>query len=153
MANREHRGHPFYIDNPLAALPPPPAPDGLGGRRRNLPDDVRWQAWRWSSYHDPHTRALTLVRLTIFKTPWLWMMLHWHHAPDQPKLHTHWSWLASFIWRGSYDEERAGGLHRRRWFNFVPRGAYHRIARVHGAARSIVVTGGQRDPVLYADPR
>ena len=153
MANREHKGHSFYIDNPHLVAPPaaPSLPPELVGRRCDLQDGARWQWWRWSIFHDPNSRRRTMLRLTLFRTPWLWAMLHWHFGPDQPRLHTHWSWLVSFVFRGSYVEERLDGERRVRWFNFVRRGAYHRIASVDDGARSIVFTGGLVDRVRYTD--
>lgn len=152
MANREHKGHGFYIENPWiygfpTVLPLPDEPDEH--RRLDLDHKHRWQWWRWSTYRDPNSRVITMQRLTIFRTPWLWLMLHWLVRGDQPALHTHWSWLFSIIWRGSYDEERVDGVKRRRFFNLVPRGVYHRIADTHGKVRTICLTGGPRDPVQY----
>lgn len=153
MANREHRGHGFYIDNPGATAPmEQPAPSVLDGRRRDLPDAHRWQWWRWSLFYDPNTRRPSMRRLTLFRSPWLWAMVHWHVGPDQPKLHTHWSWLASLILRGGYDEERPNGMRRVRWWNYCGRGRYHRVAAIHGRrCMTLCFTGGLVDPVRYTD--
>ena len=66
-------------------------------------DKGNWSLWRW--YDIIINGDLYLTRLTLFKTPWFSVKVHWIHKPDPDRdLHDHPWPFASFILRGWYKE-------------------------------------------------
>lgn len=119
-------------------------------RRPYLGRRKHWQFWRWEEMGDQF--GVSLTRLTVLRTPWFMLCVHWHRRPEiVAQLHTHWSWLLAFVVRGGYLEQREDGVHMRRRFrfNFIPRGVFHRIALVKERTLTVVLTGGVKDPVEF----
>lgn len=65
-----------------------------------------WRFWRWLDIKKGDDTYL--VRLTILRTPWFQILLHWINLPDQDRdLHDHpWS-FCGFVLSGAYLEEVA----------------------------------------------
>lgn len=73
-------------------------------RKTLKPDDGgRWQFWRWFDVVEGDTVLLT--RLTILRTPWFQILLHWINGPDFTNdLHDHpWAFVG-FVLDGGYTE-------------------------------------------------
>lgn len=130
-------------------------------------DKGDWGLWRW--FDIVINGELYLTRLTLFKTPWFSVKLHWIHKADPDRdLHDHpWS-FTSFVLRGWYKEMvcqkpgyRGGWIGRCvdveqlmeanhrfpveerlvRWFNHKDTMAAHRITEVSPKLLTLVVTG------------
>jgi hypothetical protein len=128
-------------------------------------DKGNWGLWRW--FDIVINGELYLTRLTLFKTPWFSVKLHWIHKADPDRdLHDHpWS-FASLILRGWYKELVcrkpdargeivAQGLDLKRfrdeglcveerlvrWFNHKDTRGAHRILEVSPKLITLVVTG------------
>lgn len=124
-------------------------------------DDKRW-AYVIETNGDPYLTRVLSPRLFGCR-----LYLHHFHRPDGDRnLHSHpWKWAASLILSGSYDEERiapdaddivrlyeasgAGKAHRGmftrgrrvRWFNFLRKGDYHAVTKLHGDVWTLFLVG------------
>ena len=66
-------------------------------------DKGNWGLWRW--FDIVINGELYLTRLTLLKTPWFSVKLHWIHKADPDRdLHDHPWPFASFVLRGWYKE-------------------------------------------------
>jgi len=126
-------------------------------------DKGNWSLWRW--YDIVINGESYLTRLTLFKTPWFSVKLHWIHKPDPDRdLHDHPWPFASFILRGWYKElecrkpdmrqawieagapavaDRKFPVKERlvRWFNTKDTRAAHRITEASPNLLTLVFTG------------
>lgn len=144
-------------------------------RTESAPDQAgSWVVWRWLKIKKVIRRdALTkvtlgvagreasdvyevsyLTRLTLLRTPWFQVMLHWIHRPDlDGALHDHpWRFL-SIILRGWYEEmvgeptlDKLGLLNLRTRvvsiFNYKSKRTAHEVTRVSKrGVLSLVITG------------
>lgn len=126
-------------------------------------DKGNWSLWRW--YDIVINGEQYLTRLTLVKTPWFSVKLHWIHKADPDRdLHDHpWN-FTSFVLRGQYKElvcdkpdTRALWLRAEavrtansrtpikerliRWFNHKNTRSAHRITEVSPKLLTLVVTG------------
>lgn len=107
-----------------------------------------WAFWRWC---DIRTNGeIYLTRLTLLKTPWFGLKLHWIRKPDPDRdLHDHPWWFASLVLRGGYDElvneyPWDTSMTKRkavRWFNYKNTVSGHRIIAVKPKTLTLVFTG------------
>jgi hypothetical protein len=89
---------------------------------RRYKSGTAWCIWRWT--YQPE--ADYVVRLHVIQTRWFGVYLHWINHPDvEPYLHDH---PRSFL--SQYEEERAAGRFRRRWFNLIRATDQHSIKAV-----------------------
>lgn len=111
------------------------------------PDKGKWRLWRWLDIRI--NGKLYLTRLTMLRTPWFALHLHWIHLPDPDRdLHDHpWPFVA-FILRGGYTEFRVRNPEnqisepsRIRWFNHHSTTSAHRIVDVRPKTLTLVITG------------
>ena len=126
-------------------------------------DKGNWSLWRW--YDIIINGDLYLTRLTLFKTPWFSVKVHWIHKPDPDRdLHDHPWPFASFILRGWYKELECREPRQRgrdiqsgarmmadyyfpvkerlvRWFNTKDTLAAHRITEASPKLVTLVFTG------------
>lgn len=135
----------------LPNLGPPNWPTPRVFKRPEKLRRCNWQLWRWGEIWENGHRCLT--RLTVIRTPWFRVMVHWWDRGEGAMvLHNHWSWLASFVVRGSYLEERSkrtGPVRARvvSQFNWLGRDDFHRVTEVEDNTLTICLTGGHRkDP-------
>jgi len=131
-------------------------------RTERSPDSSSWCLWRWFFIRGRQERVI-LSRLTLLRTPWFQVMLHWIHHPDGDRdLHDHpWRFLSLVLW-GSYWELTGKVGHRLwpqnllvrrvRWLNWKGLRDAHRIALVgEGGALTLVVTGRKRKSWSFHD--
>ena len=122
----------------------------------------RWDCWKWTDII--LDGELYLSRLTLLRTPWFSVKLHWIHKPDPDRdLHDHpWS-FTSFVLRGWYKELECRKPHMRgaafasgtaeqwedifpvterliRWFNHKDTRSAHRITEVSPKLLTLVFT-------------
>lgn len=107
-----------------------------------------WGFWRWFDIHQ--NGEIYLTRLTLLRTPWFAIKLHWIKKPDPDRdLHDHPWRFWSFVIRGGYKEivnkfpwlvgqevERTVN-----WFNYKDSVTSHRISEVKPGTITLVVTG------------
>ncbi len=135
----------------------------FGNRKEKELDKGSWGLWRW--YDIVINGELYLSRLTLFKTPWFSVKLHWIHKADPDRdLHDHpWS-FRSLVLRGWYKEleckkpdlrgkliegnspisaNRYTPVRERlvRWFNYKDTRGAHRITEVSPKLLTLVLTG------------
>lgn len=109
-----------------------------------------WCFWRW--FDITKNGETYLTRLTILRTPWFQVLLHWIHKPDEDDaLHDHpWAFLA-FLLRGRYVEERweltpcqrailNSYMGVKRWVNCIGTRDAHRIVEVDGTVVTLLFT-------------
>lgn len=110
-------------------------------------DDKRW-AYVIETNGDRYLTRIMFPRVLGVR-----VFLHHFHRPDGDRnLHNHpWTWAASAILCGSYDEERlvapeldgnlATDVRRVRWFNWLTDQDYHAVKKLHGDVWTLFVTG------------
>ena len=97
--------------------------------RREYKTGTQWCAWRWKDIL--WAGELYLRRLIIFQCPLFSIMLHWIKQPDKQRhLHDHPVSMLSIILSGGYVELRDDGHHPRKYFNWIPAKASHRITMI-----------------------
>lgn len=120
---------------------------------RDAPNSTDTNGIRGYVIYDRKTGDPYMTRVLFPRVFGVRVMLHRIHRPDYDRdLHDHpWDWCASFILRGSYDEERldegcpddaiATRFRRVKWFNWITADTWHRINQLHGNVWTLFVTG------------
>ena len=122
----------------------------FASRKENELDKKSWSFLRWFDIiiHG----ELYLSRLTLLRTPWFSIKLHWIHKPDPDRdLHDHPWWFVSFVLSGGYREMTCADptVHPQventvRWFNMKNSREAHRISYVMPKTLTLVITGGKK---------
>jgi hypothetical protein len=135
----------------------------FASRKESESDKKKWTIYRW--FDIVIHGELYLSRLTLLRTPWFSVKLHWIHKPDPDRdLHDHPWPFCSFVLRGWYKEleclrpsargswitcdDKEGAdmfypVKERliRWFNSKNTRAAHRITEVSPRLLTLVFTG------------
>lgn len=128
----------------------------LFGNRKANKKGGRWAFWRW--YDVILDDELYLTRLTLLKTPWFSVKLHWIHRPDPDRdLHDHPWAFAGIVLRGGYKELHANNPHTGpvvertiNWFNHKNTISSHRIIEVKPNTLTLIfATAKKKDWGFY----
>ena len=112
-----------------------------------------WCLWRWFDIRKGDDIYLT--RLTVLRTPWFQVLLHWINKPDSDHgMHDHPWWFMGFVINGEYIEQRAsvhpdGFEHCLRNLSYKtvrfliwnPKSRAHKINMTHGRVVTLLLTG------------
>lgn len=119
------------------------------------PDSTPWCLWRWFDIPGPDGKGLYLRRLTVVRTPWFQVLLHWIYLPDPDRgLHNHPWRFVTFPLRGFYAEQvgvPGPSGWKTRYLSWVYRFGWKGLRHAHrivwlspGGAVTLVLTGGKR---------
>lgn len=131
-------------------------------RKTTKPDEGScWQFWRWFDIVEDGVTLLT--RLTILRTPWFQILLHWINAPDHTEdMHDHpWAFFG-FVIDGGYTEVTGypdgdklinTGYQKVDFFvNKMDPNEAHGIVAVEPGTKTLIFTGPRRKSWSFFTP-